>query len=170
MQSENRPRILIRCTAFTLHVTMCQKVPESNPRLTVSEGTCPPLCLRGGLGRTRVTWWRGRPCVGSSDRPSQDAERDSGEEYDGTEGGGEELESSQRPGSSEEPRKDYRGWEKKKWEGEDTVKVSRRGKSKGDIISVNYKTISDRSDIQWLIYTINLSDRETGKQSRQKTH
>lgn len=125
VQSENRQRILIYCTAFKLHGTMCQKVPESNPRLTVSEGTCPPLCLRGGLGRTRVTWWRGRPCVGSSDRPSQDAERDSGEEYDGTEGGGEELESSQRPGSSEEPWKDCRGWEK--WEGEDTVKVSRRG-------------------------------------------
>lgn len=65
--------------------------------LTVSAGMCPPLCLRGGLGRTRVTWCRGRPCVGSSDRPSQDAERDSGDEYDGTEGGGEELESSQRP-------------------------------------------------------------------------
>lgn len=36
--------------------------------------------------------------MGSSDRPSQDAERDSGDEYDGTEGGGEELESSHKPG------------------------------------------------------------------------
>lgn len=35
--------------------------------------------------------------MGSSDRPSQDAEWDRGEEYDGTEGGGEELESSHRP-------------------------------------------------------------------------
>lgn len=35
--------------------------------------------------------------MGSSDRPSQDAVRDSGEEYDGTDGGGEELESSHRP-------------------------------------------------------------------------
>lgn len=74
---------------------------------------CPPLCLRGGLGRTRVTWWRGRPCVGSSDRPSQDAERDSGEEYDGTEGGGEELESSHRPDGSKksgEKVEETRGW------------------------------------------------------------
>lgn len=63
---------------------------------------CPPLCLRGGLGRTLVTWWRGRPCVGSSDRPSHDAERDRGDEYDGTDGGGEELESSHRPDGSEE--------------------------------------------------------------------
>lgn len=64
---------------------------------TVSAVMCPPLCLRGGLGRTCVTWRSGRPCVGSSDRPSQDAEWDSGEEYDGPEGGGEELESSHKP-------------------------------------------------------------------------
>ena len=37
--------------------------------------------------------------MGSSARPSQDAERDRGEEYDGTDGGGEELESSHRPGN-----------------------------------------------------------------------
>lgn len=36
--------------------------------------------------------------MGSSDKPSQDAEQDSGDEYEGTDGGGEELESSQRPG------------------------------------------------------------------------
>lgn len=65
--------------------------------LTVSAVMFPPLCLRGGLGRTRVTWCRGKPCVGSSDKPSQDAERDSGDEYDGREGGGEELESSHKP-------------------------------------------------------------------------
>lgn len=36
--------------------------------------------------------------MGSSVRHSQDVEGDSGEEYDGTEGGGDELESSHRPG------------------------------------------------------------------------
>lgn len=36
--------------------------------------------------------------MGRSVRHSQEAEGDSGEEYDGTEGGGDELESSHRPG------------------------------------------------------------------------
>lgn len=40
--------------------------------------------------------------MGSSDRRSQDAEGDRGEEYDGTDGGGEELESSHRPEGSEQ--------------------------------------------------------------------
>lgn len=52
--------------------------------------------------------------MGSSDRPSQDAERDSGDEYDGTEGGGEELESSHRPDGSKKQQKDYGGCEGKK--------------------------------------------------------
>lgn len=139
---------------FILHGTMCQKVPESNPRLTVSEGTCPPLCLRGGLGRTRVTWWRGRPCVGSSDRPSQDAERDSGEEYDGTEGGGEELESSQRPGS-------MKGLQRmRKVRGRRHRQGVKTWESKGAIISVNFNTIGDRSDTQWLIYILYTSQME----------
>lgn len=49
--------------------------------------------------------------MGSSDRPSQDAERDSGEGYDGTEGGGEQLESSHRPGGGREGHRGREGRE-----------------------------------------------------------
>lgn len=42
--------------------------------------------------------------MGSSVRHSQDAEGDSGEEYDSTEGGGDELESSHRPGGGDDER------------------------------------------------------------------
>lgn len=45
--------------------------------------------------------------MGSSVRHSQDAEGDSGEEYDSTEGGGDELESSHRPGGGDDERTSF---------------------------------------------------------------
>ncbi len=150
MHNGYRLRVLEYCIKLTLlNMLLFVKRCWAQTSLTVSAGMCPPLCLRGGLGRTRVTWWRGRPCVGSSDRPSQDAERDSGEEYDGTEGGGEELESSHKPDSGEERWKDYRGCE--------TEKVQSQRQDAGITEShhfclkvVEFITIGENSEIYWL--------------------
>lgn len=141
-----------RCI-LNLYMLLCVKRCQNQTRRTVSAGMCPPLCLRGGLGRTRVTWWSGRPCVGSSDRPSHDAERDRGEEYDGTEGGGEELESSQRPDSSEED--DERFIE--------DMKVGKQRRSQGGEVWENNLYIPTSRYF---------SDEETGKggKSQEKTH
>lgn len=111
---------IIGCSCRLFNILICVKQCQDQASFTLSDGMCPPLCLRGGLGRTRVTWWRGSPCVGSSDRPSQDAERDSGDEYDGTEGGGEELESSHRPDGSKEQQRGREDVRTRNWEG--TVK------------------------------------------------
>lgn len=133
----------------TVHyMSLCVKRCQNQTCHTISAGMYPPLCLRGGLGRTRVTWWSGRPCVGSSDRPSQDAERDRGEEYDGTEGGGEELESSHRPDSGEEQWNDYRGCETQK-----ATPQSRRQKNPASFLSKQSTNALRLSDFQDILHT-----------------
>ncbi|TNN74477.1 hypothetical protein EYF80_015257 [Liparis tanakae] len=66
-----------------------------------SGGGCPALCVRGGRGRTWVTWRSGEPLVGSVDRHSHDAEWLRGAECGGTEGVGGEGLGSSRPAATQ---------------------------------------------------------------------